>query len=73
MAVLLLWGGGGIKIRMRTYWFMSEVLPTPLSPRMMTCDGVLVLCCAMLIYLSIAGGEQRAYLEKNLLLRRHRR
>jgi hypothetical protein len=22
---------------MRTYWFMSEVLPTPLSPRMMTC------------------------------------
>lgn len=36
---------------MRTYWFIKLVLPTPLSPRMMTCEGslggVATWSCAM--------------------------
>ena len=33
-----------VRVDARTYWFMREVLPTPLSPRMMTCVAKCQCC-----------------------------
>lgn len=48
----------------RTYWFIKLVLPTPLSPRMMT--------CASLVGAANANtSADPSYLQKNLLSRCH--
>jgi hypothetical protein len=52
----------------RTYWFIKLVLPTPLSPRMITCTD---LVSVGELRLDTANQPIHPYLEKDLLPRRH--
>jgi hypothetical protein len=54
--------------RGRTYWFIKLVLPTPLSPRMITW---VVRCQSSVARSRVAEELQSAYLEQDLLARGH--